>query len=386
MGGSTARTVTAPLLGRDEFRALFPALDEWAWLDTPGSPPGARPVLEAVRGALDDWESGRFSWLAWDATVEAARAAFADYTGVAASRVAVMGSVAEAVSTVAAALPAGSIVVGENEYRSVLFPLLALGPDHPVIRVPESDGVVTAELLAEAIRPDTVLVAVSDTLTSNGNPVDLAVLRRATDAIGVRMLVDLTQSLGVLHRNLDALDADFTVVHGYKWLLCPRGAAWLVARTDRLAELRPLLPSWKSTDPPHGYFGGTLALPETGSRLDTSPAWFSWIGAVAALDVLARLDPDDVRSHCVEVAARWHTIAIDLGLRPVLPRQESHIVVVEADEEFAEELPEHLASARVKASVTGRRLRVGVHYFTDDDDIDRLADAVRSARRSAGPH
>jgi hypothetical protein len=37
----------------EQFRSLFPALNDVVWLDTPGSPPGALPVTAALGQALE---------------------------------------------------------------------------------------------------------------------------------------------------------------------------------------------------------------------------------------------------------------------------------------------------------------------------------------------
>lgn len=359
------------------FRAQFAALRTWAWLDTPGSPPGAAPVLSALRGTLESWEEGDFSWRDWDWAAEESRDAFASYAGVAAERVSVLGSVAEGAATVAASLPPGPIVVADEEFRSTLFPWLALDPDrNPVVRVPAREGITRIEDLVAAIRPGTVLCAVSDTLTSNGVRPDFARLREATDAVDARLFVDLTQSFGVLSFDFDALAPDFVAVHGYKWMLCPRGAAWMVTRADRLAELSPLLPSWKSTAPPFGYFGGELELPADASRIDTSPAWFAWIGSLAAIELLARLDRAAVHAHTTALAARWWEEARELGYTPVAPEQTTHISVVDIGTRDLPTLAARLADRGVKAQLAGTRLRIGVHYFNDESDIARTLDAM----------
>jgi selenocysteine lyase/cysteine desulfurase len=356
-------------LTQTEFRALFPALREWAWFDTPGSAPLADPVAEDLLTQIELWRRGSFEWRVWDAAVEESRGLFAQLAGVEVDRVAALASVAEAASTVAASLQPGSIVISDEEYRSVLYPFLALDPRrNPVIRVTATEGVVSTADLVAAIRSDTVLVAASDTLTSNGARIAWKELSDAAHAVEAEVFADLTQAFGVLQYDIDASGIDYAAVHGYKWLLCPRGAAWLVTPPGRV--IAPLLPNWKSTVPPFGYFGGELELPPDASRLDTSPAWLSWLGSLPALKTMLRLNPAEVEQHCVGLARVWAEEAARVGLLPVIARQDSHIVVMEAGA-AAPKLGRRLAAANVKATCLGTRLRVGVHYFNDLSDIER---------------
>jgi selenocysteine lyase/cysteine desulfurase len=372
-----------PVVTGQDFRAIFPALEHWAWLDTPAAPPAAAPVADALDAAIADWRSGHFSWQDWDAAPARCRHAFAQLASVDPATVSLHGSAAESVATVARSLPPGSVVIPGSDYRSVLYPVLALDQErNPVLRVDGTGpgGAVTADDLSREIREDTVLVAVSDTLTSTGYRLDLASVSAAAHAAGARLLADLTQSFGVLNYDLPALAIDHVVVHGYKWLLCPRGTAWLVTRADSLDRLEPLMPNWKSTASPHGYFGGDLQmLAGSAARLDASPAWLSWIGAEAALAIMSRLDQPQVEAHCVGLAHAWTQAVRGLGFATVLDEQRSHIAVAYAPAPAAG-LPEALDNAGVKASSTGRRVRVGVHYFNTQEDIDRmiavLADAL----------
>lgn len=373
--------MNAAAMKQSEFRALFPALERYAWFDTPGCPPGARPVTEALQDAIADWSAGDFSWLDWDAAGRRARGMLAALLGVAADDIALMGSLAEAASTVARSLPPGRVVVPQQEFRSNLLPWTSLDPDrNPVVLVPPRDGLLRTEDVVAALAPGTAVLAVSTVLTSDGVRVDLPALRAATDAVGARLFVDATQSLGILDVDFPRLRPDYLAAHGYKSMLCPRGAAWLVARPDRHSELTPLLPGWKSTPPPHGYFGPVDDLAHGAARCDTSPSWFSWIGAVAALGIHLRLDVRVVEQHCLGLIAHLHDGASELGLRPITPRGSSHVLVLEAED--CPRLDAVLRNAGVRAAVAGNRLRLGVHYFNDETDLDRLL-AVLSTIREA---
>lgn len=156
-----------------QVRAQFPAVAERAYLDTASYGPGPLPVVEATRRALEDWSSGRGSWRAWERSGEEARARFATLLGVAPSDVALLPTVSIAAAQVAASLadaarPA-NVVVGEAEFRSNLFPWLALARRGVATRaVPFRGPRLVAEDLAAAVDDDTALVAVSSVRLAPG--------------------------------------------------------------------------------------------------------------------------------------------------------------------------------------------------------------------------
>ena len=367
-GRPAAATVTP-----SSFREMFPALARQVWLDTPASAPGAIPVTAALASAVAGWQEGSLGAADWEAAAPRARAGFARYLGVPEEHVALMGSVAEAAATVAVSLPGqgGTVVVGDGEFRSNLFPWLALeARGYSVIRAPDS-GSRTESLLA-AIDEQTTLIAVSHVLSADGERADLVRLRAAADAVGAQVFADVTQSLGVLGMNLAASRPDYLAVHGYKWLLCPRGAAWLVTRHHD--KLRPLMPGWKSAAD-GGYFGGSLRLAAGAARCDTSPAWLSWTGAEAAIALLSALPAAAVERHCLHLAAAFRDGALEIGAPPAGTGQPSHIAVVRVRDPDAVSV--RLRATGIRAQLLGDRLRVGFHYFNNDEDVAAALDALR---------
>ena len=160
------------------------------------------------------------------------------------------------------------------------------------------------ERLADEIDATTTLVAVSAVQSSNGDVADLDAIAAAAEAAGVLVLVDATQACGWLP--LDAGRFDFVVAHTYKWLMSPRGAALMAVRPERLDSLTPLHAGWWSGENMHAdYYGPPLRLARSARRLDTSPAWFSWVGAAPTLELLERIGVERIHEHNIALANRF---------------------------------------------------------------------------------
>jgi selenocysteine lyase/cysteine desulfurase len=365
-------------LSSGQFRRLFPALGRQVWLDTPAAPPAATPVSQALETAIGQWTSGDFSWADWADAGDEARVLFAGLLGVSPSTVALLASTGEAAATVAGDLPPGDIVIGDLEYRSLLFPFMsAADAEHRLIRATsDAPGVRTDDLIA-AITKRTRIVVASDVLSQDGHRLDLRRLREAADAAGAQLFVDATQSLGALRFDYDRIRPDYLVVHGYKWLLTPRGAAFLVVRDSLVRDMRPLAPNVQSSVD-GAYFGGTPSLWPTAARLDTSPAWLSWVGARSALAMLSGLDASRAEDHCLDLASRFRDAAHDLGYQALDPHGRSQIVTVDVPNpgKLVASLREH----RIRCLTAASRMRVGFHYFNNSDDLEAVAGALKDAR------
>ena len=110
---------------------------------------------------------------------------------------------------------------------------------------------------------------------------------------------------------------------------------------------------------------------------DAVSAWFSWVGACAALRLLCSLDAGRVERHCLDLATRFTSHAADLGLARVTGGPPSQIVVVRTAE--AERLAGLLRQQGIRATALGDRLRFGFHYFNNGDDLARTVRALSYA-------
>ena len=254
------------------------------------------------------------------------------------------------------------MVVPADEFTSMLYPFL----------VAKERGVRIREVgigeLADAVRPGTSIVATSLVQMQTGLRADLTAIRQATENVGARILLDATQALPFLRPDEDLARVDYVVAHGYKHLLCPRGAAFMAVREDRLDELDPLAANWRSADDPYRrYFGGPLALGEGARKFDISLAWLSWIGARVSLRLLGEWRDAGAFE---EVWARAGALAA--GARMAAP--EATVVCVPVSHPLGAR--EALADAGIKASVRDESVRLGVHVWTSDADVERTLEVL----------
>ncbi|NNN36185.1 aminotransferase class V-fold PLP-dependent enzyme [Streptomyces sp. S3(2020)] len=294
--------------------------------------------------------------------VERARASFARLAGVPAHRVAAGASVSTFSGLVAASLPAGAeVLTAEDDFTSVVNPFHARGD----LKV----RIVPLERLAEAVRPETALVAVSAAQSADGRIADLPALREAARAHEARTYVDFSQAAGWLA--MDAGAYDYTVSTGFKWLLGPHGAAFLAVPED-FGDLTPLLAGWVAGEIPWDSCYGPIAeLAHSARRFDISPALFVYAGLRASLSLIEELGVAAVHAHDLALADRFRAGLATLGHEPV-PAPGSAIVSVPG---LGAKQPE-LSAAGIEVSDRAGHLRASFHLYNTPADVDRLLDAL----------
>jgi selenocysteine lyase/cysteine desulfurase len=332
---------------------------EPGWLNTAsyGLPP--RPAWDALQAVLADWRVGRTSWESWDESTGRARAAFARLIGVDTADVSVGSAVSQLLAPVAAALPSGSRVLAPDiEFTSNLFPWLAR-PDIDVRTVPASE-------LASTVDKSTDVVAFSLVQSATGEIAaydEIVAAARTHDAL---VVVDASQACGWLP--FDGARADVVAVAAYKWLMSPRGSAFVYLSPALRERLTPLAAGWYAGEDVHdSYYGPPLRLATSARRFDISPAWFSYVGTAPALEVVEEIGVEAIREHNVALANRF---LAGLGQPP------SNSAIVTVDVPGAEA---KLRAAGIRTAVRAGRVRASFHVYSTQSDVDLALEALTGA-------
>jgi selenocysteine lyase/cysteine desulfurase len=291
-------------------------------------------------------------------------------------------------STVAAQwplAPGDTVGIVDGEFPSSLLPwqvrCAATGARLQAV----GRGDATAGFLSLLQRPGTALLVLSETHWRDGRRLDLDRIAAAAHAAGVPVVLDLSQSHGVLPCDVERWRPAVAMSVGYKWWLATKGlcALWVAsAWRGRLASLEhhwqgraPRQP-WRfdAVQPPplragaRGLDGGEVAEPLrlaiTGAALACIVDWTP-TAIAARLDALLarlcrRLDAAGLAAWCVSPRSP-HV----LGIAPP---------------------PERLAAMRTAFERAGivcaerdGVFRLAPHVHVTDEEIERVATAIVSA-------
>lgn len=340
---------------REAFGAEF--LGAQGFLNTPtyGLPP--QFLIDALQGCIGKWQRGTMDVPWFDEHVRAGRQGYADLAGVPVESLAMGATVSGALGLVAAAIPDGSRVLTlPGEFTSTSFPFAAQAARGVSITELPADELVSAAA-------DFDVVTVSMVQSANGAVLDAEALRKTVDGTDTLTVIDITQALG--WKRIDLRWADVTVAAVYKWLLSPRGTAWM-SLSDRMRRLMtPHAANWyAAAEPWQTIYGLPLRLAGDARQFDISPTWFSALGAGLALPWLASLDSAAVEAHAVGLA---HRLRAELEL----PQRDSAIVSLPIAD-----VADRLTRAGIRASVRAGAIRVGFHLYNTEADLHRLLEVL----------
>jgi selenocysteine lyase/cysteine desulfurase len=383
-----AETAEAPHLA--DQRSKFEVDHEVAYFNTAS----LSPLLRSVRAAGEEALGRRAKpWTIsapdWFTDVEELRSLFAGLIGGTADDVALVPATSYGLSAVARNLTAGPgdrVLVLDQEFPSNYYTWQRFtrrtGAElHVVEREP---GQSWTEAFVDAVDERVVIASIPNVHWTNGAFVDLERVALALREAESAFIIDASQSLGVMPIDVSALRPDAVVAVGYKWLLGPFSLGYLYL-DPALHDGEPLEENWilraGSED-----FGGLVFyqdeyLPgarrfDVGQRTNFQLTPMALAAIQQLLDWTVPRIAATLQARTEEITAR----AEDLGLSvPPFDASAPHMLGLELPPEAARQAPGALAKAKVIASMRGSSLRISPHLHNNQEDVDRLLDAVASA-------
>ena len=376
--------LTAGLSVRDEF-AIF---EHTTYANSCSQGALANRVRAAAEEWLAGWDENGAEWEFWVERNEAARAAFAGLLHAEPDDVAVTTSVSQGVSALVSALDLSGernrIVISEYEFPTVgqIAHAQELRGAEVVHVRPEPDGRIPLERFADAVDERTALVCCTAVSFRSGHRHDVSAIADVAHAQGALVLADSYQAIGAVEVDVRTLGADVVTGGTVKYLLGSAGLGFMWLRPELRTELLPTQTGWFADEDIFAMSIADYSPHATARRFDSgTPPVPSLYPGVAGMELVAEVGVPAIEEHVGALVALLLAGLDELGATVATPRAPAEhgplICVVSTDPNA---LVDALAAERIVTSTRDSNLRISLHLYNVEEDVERILAALAANR------
>jgi len=328
--------------------------------------------------------------------MRAARAALGGYLGAEADDLVFVPNATYGVNVIARSLdlqPGDEILTSDHEYgacdRTWTFVCRKRGATYrkQPIPYPAGTAVEILEQIWQGVTERTRLIFLSHITSPTAMTLPAAEICARARHAGILTLIDGAHAPGQIALDLQSVGADFYTGNCHKWMLAPKGAAFLYARREVQEMVKPLVVSWGwELDLP-----GSLKLPGS-LRFIEEQEWrgtddpSACLAVPAAIDFMRQHDWESVRPACHALVRQAISRIQELtGLPSAYQDEHSYHMMAIAELPHQPDLPafkarlyeEHRVEAPCIEWNGGHFIRISVQGYNDQRDIDKLIEAMR---------
>lgn len=376
------------------WREQMPIVERWAYLDHAAVAPLSQPAQSRmIAFANEAARDGTTLWPQWSGAVQTFRSTLAQWINASATEIAMIPNTSYGINIVAEGYPwkkGDNVVTFQGEFPSNRFPWENQQAKGVEVRtVPCPGGRVSIDEIAKHIDQRTQVVAISWVGYASGFRVDLDALTQMVHDRGALLFVDAIQAMGIYPLDVQSTPIDFLAADGHKWMLGPEGAGFAYIRSEHLNRLRCTNVGWNSVRNSADFKNAQLDLREEAARFEAGSANMVGLLSMAqSVDIFQQV----IRHHGHQAIAQrvleLTAIAIErltsAGATVLtdwdIPNRSSIVVFT-----LPGVMPTALRSTAMKHGVVvscrGGGVRVSIHAYNNESDLDRLIEVVRLCQK-----
>ena len=369
-------------------RGRFPIFEHTTYANSCSQGALSVDVRQAYEEYLAGWDEHGAEWEHWVERAEAARSAFAGLVGADPAEIAVTSSVSQAVSALVSALPLdrgrSRIVISEFEFPTVgqIAHAQELRGAEVVHVLPQPDGRIPVEHFAAAIDERTALVCCTAISYRTGYRLDVAEVARLAHDSGALCLADSYQAAGAVPLDVGELGVDLLTAGTVKYLLASAGLAFMFVRRGLHEQLLPTQTGWFADEDIFRMDISDYSPAGDARRFDAgTPPVPNIYAGLAGMGIVRKAGVAAIEAHVHELVDRLLAGLDELGATVATPRGEGElgplVCVVSRD---APALVDALRAERIITSMRDASVRVSLHLYNVEEDVDRILDALRANR------
>lgn len=280
----------------------------------------------------------------------------------------------------------GNVVTNDQHYAGSIHSYVGrkkAGMDVRIIRA--KDWVVDLDEMEAAIDDKTKLVAITLVSNVNGHVQEARALADMAHAKGAHIYADIIQAAGAVPVDVQALGLDFAACSNYKWLQGCRGSGFLYVKEELQGTVvRDILfpgyvrfnyPPW--VDPADSSKDPMPYSPrkDAGRYEPGNTAREGYCGQYESFKVMEEIGMDAIVAHNAALIDRIRRELPESKYKCITPEgaRSPIIVYIPADYDGTQG---KLKEANIQATMTGNRLRISPNIYNNDEDIDKLLNAL----------
>ena len=262
----------------------------------------------------------------------------------------------------------------------------------------DASGQLDLGALERAIGPRTRLIAVTHVPTQGGLVNPVAEIGRIAARHGILYLLDACQSIGQLAVDVRQIGCHMLSAPGRKYLRGPRGTGFLYVRRELIERLDPPFLDMHAAE---WQADGSYRVRDDARRFENWETYYAGkVGLGVAADYALEVGIDEGWERIRLLASRLRELLAEIDGVTLLDRGAVLGATVTFDVAGvpADAVKQRLRAEKINVSVMeassaqldyGARgiaasVRSSVHYYNSEDELERLADAVRRARTNRG--
>lgn len=305
--------------------------------------------------------------------------------------IALVKNTSEALSLVAIGLEwseGDEVLLSDQEFPSNRIPWQALEPRGVRVHQISLSGNDPEAALIAAMGPRTRLLSISSVQYASGLRMDLQRLGAACRERNILFCVDAIQSLGALPIDVSAIDCDFLMADGHKWLLGPEGLGVFYCRREVRDQLQLTQFGWHMVEALGDYDREDWIPASTARRFEPgSPNTLAQHALSASLELLLEVGMERIQQ---ALQQRTAYLLQSIGklpgaqlLSPQAPERRGGIVTFTFQGVDNTWLHQQLMQAGVICAARGGGIRWSPHFYTPQDVLDRALKILREILQNA---
>lgn len=333
-------------------------------------------------GFAGPWRSAAAAtWDHWLAAIEGFRTGLAPLIGARPGDICPQTNISSALSKILTGLPArpgrDRIVLTEDDFPTVGFALgqgARLG--YRLEFLPGGERLADPDAWARAFADDVQLVLATHVFSNSAVLAPAEEIARRARAAGVFSVLDIAQSAGAVPVALDRWRPDFAVGTSVKYLCGGPGAAFLWANPDSADAVTPIEAGWFSHENPFEFDIRSFRYAQGASRfMDGTPSVAPYAGAMPGQALIARAGVEAIFAHNQRLLSRLID-GLPAGAARSMTRAGARGCAVLVGVRDADAAAAALNGAGIACDARRGAVRVSVHLYTEESDIDALIAAL----------